>query len=341
MRAAGVYRQDVFGDYFREVARHLCNGLRIRRLARRYGAVGALAYREVGIDSSISIVREALSSGRGVLLAPAHCTNYLVSLARLAQETPVHIYLRWSKDERRVAMKRQWCEAAGLGVIIEPPGAADPTSRAAACVEALSEGKVLAITPDIAQRSDEGTPVEWLGRTAFIPTGPASLAMLAEAPMIPLFARAADGKQVLYFEPPIVVASVSRAEGGRKEAIRRAMQTWTDGFERFILSHPHYWFLWGDSRWTRVLRGDPKYSKAETTNTAGELGDSQGATGPDAESGQPVSGVSRRSPGATGSADVMGEAVHNTGAARADELPVPPDSRFDADARTPRAQEIR
>ncbi len=263
MRAAGVYDPAAFRDYFREVARHLCNGLRIRRLARRYGAVGALAHREVGIDRSISIVRDSLQSGRGVLLAPAHCTNYLVSLARLAQEVPVHIYLRWSKDKRRVAMKREWCEAAGLGVIIEPPGAADPTSRAAVCVEALREGKVLAITPDIAQRADEGTPVRWLGHTAFLPTGPASLAMLAEAPMIPLFARAADGKQALYFEPPIVVASIPRAEGGRKEAVRRAMQTWTDGFENFIRSHPHYWFLWGDSRWTRVLWNDPKYSGSD------------------------------------------------------------------------------
>ena len=259
MRAAGVFDEIAFHDYFRHVARHLSNGLRIRRLRRRED-VAKLAHEEINLDATVAIIKEIAQSGRGAVLAPAHCCNYLISLARLRQDVPIYIYLRWSRDQRRVAMKREWCEAAGLDVIIEPPNVSNPAARAAVCVDALREGKVLAITPDIAQKASEGIPVRWLNREAYLPTGPASLAMLAEVPIIPLFARYESETQFLYFEEPVQVDLLSRAEGGRPESIRRAMQVWADGFGRFVQNCPQAWFLWGDSRWTKVLRGDAKYS---------------------------------------------------------------------------------
>ncbi len=259
MRAAGVYEPSVFRAYFRHVAAHLSNGIRLFGLKGDNDAVAAIARREADVDPTIRHIVSAAASGRGAIIAPAHACNFLISLARLRQEVPLCIYLRWSNDRRKLAMKRQWCEAVGLDVIIEPANATDPTSRAAACVEALKDGKLLAITPDIAQKSTEGTPVRWLGRGAFLPTGPAALAMLADVPMIPLFARYRGDVHVCYCEEPFEAETLSRDEGGRKEALRRAMQRWTDGFSRFVSDCPQAWFLWGDSRWTRVLRGDPKY----------------------------------------------------------------------------------
>jgi len=286
MRAAGVCDRSVVDAYFRQVALHLSNAVRIFRLKRDPAAVAALARREVVPDESIEYARRAAEEGRGAIIVPAHACNFLVSLARLGGELPLCIYLRWSRDRRRVEIKQQWCRTAGLEVIVEPANAADPTSRAAACVEALRQGKLLVITPDIAQRRGEGVPVRWLGRTAYLPSGPAALAMLAEVPMIPLFARLANRPQahgerwiapvgnrchsaaarsrapihVPYFEEPLRVRRLARAEGGRQESLRLAMQKWADGFSRFIRDCPEAWLLWGDSRWTRVLRGDPKYA---------------------------------------------------------------------------------
>ena len=274
MRAAGVCDRAVVDAYFRQVALHLSNAVRIFRLKRDLAAVAALARREVVPDETIEYARRAAEQGRGAIIVPAHACNFLVSLPRLGGELPLCIYLRWTKDRRRVEIKRQWCRTAGLEVIVEPANAADPTSRAAACVEALRQGKLLVITPDIAQRCDKGVAVRWLGRTAYLPAGPAALAMLADVPMIPLFARlarrpsahgdSASGSRVPihvpYFEEPITVRRLPRSEGGRQESLRLAMQTWADGFSRFIRDCPEAWLLWGDSRWTRVLRGDPKYA---------------------------------------------------------------------------------
>lgn len=260
MQAAGVFQPSVYQNYFQHIARHLSNGIRIFKLARHPGAIARLADQEIALDTTVDTLREATRAGRGAVLAPAHCCNFLVSMARLSQAVPIDIYLRWSPDQRRLQMKRAWCEATGLGVIIEPPDAANPASRAAICVEALRAGRVLAITPDIAQRITEGTPVRWLNRSIALPSGPASLAMLAEVPFIPMFARFEGTTQILYIKDPIELKMLPRADGGRKEAIRRAMQTWADGFTKFIQSNPEAWFQWADNRWTRVFLGDEKYT---------------------------------------------------------------------------------
>ena len=265
MRSAGVYDKPLFRAYFAQAALHFSNALRIFRLAHRPDAVADLARQQIDVDASLLHIREASKLGRGVIVAPAHVCNYLLTLARLNQEVPIRVYLRWSEDERKIEMKRAWCEATGLSVILEPASAADPTSRAAACVEALREGGVLVMTPDIAQKHGKGAPVRLLGREVYLPTGPASIAMLAGAPLVPVFGRLNGDRHVITASAPIVVESLSRAEGGRAESIRRAMQEWTDRFEQFLRTCPQAWFLWGDTRWTRVFRGDTEYCVLPTT----------------------------------------------------------------------------
>ncbi|HWL95674.1 MAG TPA: hypothetical protein VNT79_19305, partial [Phycisphaerae bacterium] len=218
-----------------------------------------IASEEVDLDESVQVAKQTVQA-RGGILAPAHCANYLISLVRLRETLPISIYLRWSKDQRKVDLKRAWCEAAGLDVIIEPRDSANPMGSAMFCAEVIRSGKMLAITPDLAQERDGGTPVTIFGRTAYLPGGPASLAMVCGVPILPLFSRNREGRQILYAEAPIDVMQVSRAEGGRSEGVRRATQLWADGFMRFVRATPQNWFLWADNRWTRVFRRDAEYT---------------------------------------------------------------------------------
>lgn len=127
------------------------------------------------------------------------------------------------------------------------------------------------MTPDIAQTAAKGVNVQLLQRTVYLPIGPASIAMLAESPMIPVFGRMNGGAHVIDVREPISVTMQPRAAGGRREGIRLAMQTWTGMFEAFLRCSPHMWFLWADSRWTRVFRGDPKYCGEMTYTTPGAM----------------------------------------------------------------------
>lgn len=260
MKAAGVYSPTVLKCYFEQIALHLSNGIRVFRSESNPSQVAELARRQIDVDDSISVLRRVMADGKGAVVAPAHTCNYVLTLARLHQEVPICVYLRWSSDQRKRELKHAWCRAAGLDVILEPEGEADPTSRAAKCVEALRAGKVLVMTPDIAQKAGRGVPVRFLGRTANLPSGPASIAMLAESPFVPLFGRLEADKQILQPRSPIEVRSLPRAAGGRKAALQQAMQTWTNQFEEFLRRSPAAWFLWGDSRWTRIFAGDPEYT---------------------------------------------------------------------------------
>jgi predicted LPLAT superfamily acyltransferase len=121
------------------------------------------------------------------------------------------------------------------------------------------------MTPDIAQKDrDQGVDVRLLGHAAQLPSGPASIAMLAEAPIVPVFGRVSGKTHTIYSEAPLYVLPRTRAEGGRRAALRDVMQKWADLFSEFVRACPQAWFLWGDSRWTKVFRGDPRYSGDET-----------------------------------------------------------------------------
>jgi hypothetical protein len=144
MRSAGVFNEAAVRAYFAQVSLHLANGLRVFRWSRQPEQVAALARSQIDLDATIDCIRDAHAAGRGAILAPAHTCNYVLTLARLTQAVPICTYLRWSNDRRKVEMKKQWCKAAGSHVVLEPPNATNPTSRAAACVEVLKAGGILA-----------------------------------------------------------------------------------------------------------------------------------------------------------------------------------------------------
>src|SRR5262245_11570172 len=217
MQLAGVYSDGAFRSHFRQVAQHLANALRVFHESASGGspaAVGELARGEVHVDASLAHLREALAAGRGAVIAPPHVCNYLLTVVRLSQEIPLCIYLRWSKDERKRAVKKAWCEAAGLRVILEPASATDPSSRAAACVDILRRGEALVMTPDIVQRAGRGVPVRLFDRTVQLPAGAASIAMLAESPLVPAFGSVSGRVHTMTFGRPLAVQGLSRTEGG-------------------------------------------------------------------------------------------------------------------------------
>lgn len=260
MRAAGVGGPDAVDEHFRQMARHLANALRIFRSGFAPEVVAELARKDIAVDQSMELVRSAISEGRGAVIIPPHVCNFLLTAVRLNQEVPLSIYLRWSSDLRKRQLKEAWCKAAGLNAILEPANATDPSARAAACVDILRSGRALVMTPDIVQRAGRGAGVRMFGRVVDLPTGPASIAMLAESPLFSMFGYTRNNVHTMTFKPPRMIVSRSRAEGGRTAAVRDAMQEWGDHFAEFLRADPATWFLWGDSRWTRFFRGDPAYS---------------------------------------------------------------------------------
>jgi len=259
MRALGVYTPDVQRAYFAQLGHHFAGALLALRapVERRADDLARLAAERVELDASVYRLRTALTVGRGVILMGPHIANYLLNLARLSQELPLTVYLRYSRSARRRAAKERWYQASGVGWISEAADAGGPLGRLGLMAAALRSGRVLFITPDLPQSRDRGLPVRFFGREIYLPAGPALLALRSGAPLFLLFATADGQQQRLVAHGPYPEEAPDR--GGRSAAVQRRLQWFASGLEQFLRSQTPLWYLWGDKRWTRLLRGDPQY----------------------------------------------------------------------------------
>ena len=265
MRALDVYSVTAHRGYFAQLGAHLAGALHTLRYAdatRGNGMCDALAgivAERVELDESVGRLREAAARGKGVIIMGPHIANYLLNLARLNQDVPLTVYLRYSKDPRRRAAKQRWYQASGVGWISEPADAGGPLGRLGRLAAALRDGRTLFITPDLPQKRGDGTPVRFFQREIYLPAGPAVLAVRTGAPLFTLVARPVEQRQQLVLRGPLVAERSERGRDGRRAAIRQRVQWFATCFEQFITEQTPLWYLWGDKRWTRVLRGDPRY----------------------------------------------------------------------------------
>lgn len=286
MRAAGVYGPWAERPYFEQVGLHLASVLPVlkygltgatgdaagspddRAAPECMAAIEAAARDRLTVDDSIRYLHEAAAAGRGAILAPAHVSQFLLGLARMGREVPLTVYLRYSKNEAARIAKHAWCRAAGLRIIAEASRVTDPGARAERLAAALHAGQVLVITPDIPQRVGRGATVRLLGRRMQLASGIASLSLLTGAPIIPLTGRPLDTRRAgdrryvtcNVLHPPLSAPDLPRGRGRRRESMEALMQQWADHFAAFLQAHPHLWFPWIDTRWSRVWRCDPKYA---------------------------------------------------------------------------------
>ncbi len=299
LRAAGVYDAAVHRLHFAQLGAHFAGALHALAAPASSGtmpassgagtsALAALAEERVALDDSVGRLVRALTAGRGAILVGPHTCNYLLNLTRLNAVVPLTVYLRYSRDERRRAAKQRWYAASGVGWISEPADAGGALGRLGRMAAALAEGRVLFITPDLPQKQGAGVPVQFLEREIYLPAGAGLLAERSGAPLFMLTARAdailapsgvrepredrrapvpwcapAGLRQRLIvsgpYAPQIPAETARRAAAGRRGALQARLQWFADLFACFLRQQAPLWYLWGDKRWTRVFRGDPRY----------------------------------------------------------------------------------
>ncbi len=260
MRALGVYTPAAQREYFAQLGNHFAGALLALRspLEQRAVDLARLAAERVQLDESVGRLRAALAAGRGIILMGPHIANYLLNLARLSQDLPLTVYLRYSRSPQRRAAKERWYQASGVGWISEAADAGGPLGRLGRMAAALRSGRVLFITPDLPQPRDRGIPLRFFGREIYLPAGPGLLALRSGAPLFLLLATSEGQQQRLVVHGPYQDEALD-AGAGRRAAVQRRLQWFASGLEHFLRTQTPLWYLWGDKRWTRLLHGDPRY----------------------------------------------------------------------------------
>ncbi|MBI3324546.1 MAG: lysophospholipid acyltransferase family protein [Candidatus Omnitrophica bacterium] len=188
--------------------------------------------------NGVSRLRQALAKGQGVIALSAHFGNWellAMGLSCLGFEGGVVARrLRYPEYEAFL-----WEMRRRKGVQTFARG--DSFREIA---RELRANHIIGMMPDQDIDSLEGVFVDFFGRSAYTPIGPAALSLATGAPILPCFIVRIGRRFRIVIEEPIPVPST----GERGEDIRQMTQAWSRVVESYIRAHPDHW-VWMHRRW--------------------------------------------------------------------------------------------
>ena len=184
-------------------------------------------------------IDRALSRGKGAMILTAHLGNwemggvFLSLLGYSLNVITAHDVAVRLHDYRVRLRQEQRIKVITLN---------DTLSSSLAVFKALKDNELVALLGD-RELMGKGIPVKFFGQKVFFPIGPALLARLSEADLIPTFVlMGADGKYLCRAEPPLPIQKTS----SRDEDLAANAQGIAEVMEKFIRSYPDQWFTFYD-----------------------------------------------------------------------------------------------
>ncbi len=191
-----------------------------------------------------------LAGGRGLVAATAHLDNWeLLAAWTAAAGYPATVVARriyFEKYDRLVVgLRRRF----GVEVIYQ-----DESPRK--LLRALRDGHMLGLLADQDVRRLDGAFVPFLGRPAFTPTGPVSLALAARAPLALIHTvRVGRDRHRVEVSEPI---EFDRSE--KRRALLEGTRAWSALLEAAIRRWPEQW-VWMHRRWRTTLSDRPEAAR--------------------------------------------------------------------------------
>lgn len=186
---------------------------------------------------------EALKRGKGAVLVTGHFGSWELMGAALSQKGyPIDFLVGEQHNLFVDNLMNDYRRSMGIGII--KMGAA-----AKGVIRALKNNRFVAMLSD-QDAGNDGTAVEFFGRPASTPKGPAAFALKIDVPIIMGFIlRENKKRQRIIIEKPIFVEKTSDKE----DDIRRLTQAYTSVLEDYIRKYPDHWF-WPHRRWKSTTR---------------------------------------------------------------------------------------
>lgn len=186
---------------------------------------------------------EALKKGKGAILVTGHFGSWeLMGAATSQRGYPIDFLVGEQHNVLVDNLMNDYRRSMGIGII--KMGAA-----AKGVIRALKNNRFVAMLSDQDAGSD-GAVVEFFGRPASTPKGPAAFALKMDAPIVMAFiVRESARKQKVIIEKAIF----GEKTRDKQEDIRRLTQAYTRLLEEYVRKYPDHWF-WPHRRWKSTTR---------------------------------------------------------------------------------------
>ena len=218
-------------EVFRNFGKYLVDFLRFSKLDRRF------------IEERIKIegkeyFDEALRTGKGVVILSAHLGNWELAGAVAAMlGYPLNI-VAWVHKNRRVnnLFLRQ---RTNKGIKVIPPGISVKK-----CFSVLRNNEMVGLVGDIDfANPDHGISINFFGKRALLPKGPATLSLKTGACIIPVF-MVREEKDFFKF---IINRPIEyNATGNFEEDLKNLTQRISEVLESFISRYPSQWSIFSE-----------------------------------------------------------------------------------------------
>jgi len=191
----------------------------------------------VTVDDGLDYMREAHEYGKGAVLVSGHYGNFeLFGAWAATRGFPTDFVIGVQHNEKVDKLLKGFRSEIGVGMI--------PVNKGLKGVfKALKANRFIALLAD--QHAPSGVAVDFFGRPAATPKGPAAFASRSGAPIIPFVCRRERyDHHVLMAGKPIYPPNT----GDGERDIVEMTQAYTKFFEDCIRQYPEQW-LWTHRRW--------------------------------------------------------------------------------------------
>lgn len=183
--------------------------------------------------------RDAMAAGSGVILVSAHIGSWEIApqFGAAAEKRRIHIIREREMDPQSQQFVRELIERTGHDVMTHFAG--DEPALALELAEALQRGEIVALQGDRPRAGGRTVTATMFGRPMPLPVGPAALARVTNAPMVPVF----NFRSGRFGSHVVVRPAIHVARSADREAdVAAAMSAIAREIEGAIRREPHQWF---------------------------------------------------------------------------------------------------
>jgi Kdo2-lipid IVA lauroyltransferase/acyltransferase len=188
-------------------------------------------------------LQRALEKKKGVIALSAHLGNFTLIGAYLAAKGyPSNVIIKQPRDPRFARLMDSYRLRVGIKTI-----SARPRRLAAQRIlRALRANEVVLIIAD--ELKSTGAEVEFFGHVLPFPRGPVTLAMRAEAPLVPMFmTRDSANKLTLRIGPELELQQT----GNLQENVAASVALFSQQLETIVRRYPDQWNWLGFSKFAK------------------------------------------------------------------------------------------